>query len=52
MARIAAEVLNEVGTTDPLAGRVHTSFTSFLKTARAYAPNAEGGYLQARALEG
>lgn len=52
MAAQAKAVLEDVGASDPLTAKVHKSFTGFLRQARAYAPNAEGGYLAARTLAG
>lgn len=50
MAGHAGEVLEELGKTDALTRKIHASFAPFLKQARAYAPNAEGGYLAQRSL--
>ncbi|MCW5699909.1 MAG: TRAP transporter substrate-binding protein [Rhodospirillales bacterium] len=51
MAKHAAEVEEELAQSDALTAKIHDSFISFLTLARAYAPNAEGGYLAARGLE-
>ncbi len=52
MAGYASEVLEELGRTDPLTAKVHASFMPFLTQARAYAPRAEGGFMNARRMTG
>ena len=52
---LAAEsqaVLEDLAASDELAGKVHASFIAFLGQARRYAPQAEGGFLDARSVGG
>jgi len=48
----AAEVVDELGRSDVMTAKIHASFIDFLSRCRGYAPNAEGGFLAARALAG
>ncbi len=48
MAGYSRDVLEELGQTDAMTAKVHASFKPFLETARAYAPRAEGGFMDAR----
>jgi TRAP-type mannitol/chloroaromatic compound transport system substrate-binding protein len=50
LARHADEALEELGAFDPLTAKIHESFKAFLIQSRNYAPNAEGGFLRARAM--
>ena len=42
-------VLEELGQSDPLTGKVHDAYMGFLAKANAYAPDAEQGFLTMRA---
>ncbi|MCU0838082.1 MAG: TRAP transporter substrate-binding protein [Rhodospirillales bacterium] len=48
MARAAQQAVDDLAASDPLTKRVHASYQAFLQLSRAYAPLAEGGYLQER----
>jgi len=50
MAKYSRDVVEELGRTDATTEKVHASFRSFLTQARAYAPRAEGGFLDAREM--
>lgn len=52
MAGYSRDVVEELGQATPMTAKVHASFKPFLTQARAYAPRAEGGFLDARQLTG
>ncbi len=52
MAENSRDVVEELGRTDATTEKVHASFKTFLTQARAYAPRAEGGFLDAREMTG
>jgi TRAP-type mannitol/chloroaromatic compound transport system substrate-binding protein len=48
MAGHAAEVVDDLGASDPITAKTHASFKAFLTKCRNYAPNAEGAFLNGR----
>ena len=49
LAGVSTEVIDEVGTGDALARRIHASYSAFLEGARGWSEVGEGAYRDARA---